>query len=405
MRLVPRPPGTRDHSAKGHSDTFADTISRMNTQDARISQALRRELERFDPSLPIESAHTPPSSWYLDPAFERLDRETVFSHNWIAVGRTEQVSKPGDYLAGHILGMPYFVLRQEGGALVAFHNACRHHATELLTGSGCLDHAGESPRITCPYHGWTYGSHGDLLSAPHMAGVENFDRASMGLRTIALETWQGYVFLNLDDDPSPRGPDLAELDTRLNQQFETSSLRHVMTRTYTVHCNWKVFVDNYLDGGYHVPVLHRGLAAGLDLDHYTTEIFKRFSIQSCKAKEGRLGDQALYAWVHPNLMLNRYGGILDVNRVMPVAVDRTDVIFDYFFDESSSQDQSFVSESVAQSESVQQEDKQVCESVQRGLRSPAYDRGRYAPRIENGEHHFHSLLAHDYRNGTNSLTL
>jgi choline monooxygenase len=379
-----------------------DSPSVPSQLDARTALALRREVERFDPSLPIERAHTPPSSWYLEPAFEQLERDTVFSRNWIAVGRTEQLKKPGDYLAGHILGMPYFVIRQDDGLLSAFHNACRHHATELLSGSGCLNHAGGPPRVTCPYHGWTYGTNGDLLNAPRMAGVKDFDRTSMGLRPIPLDTWQGYVFLNLDSDPSPLGTDLTELSARLDQ-FKTTSLRHMLTRTYTVHCNWKVFVDNYLDGGYHVPVLHHDLASGLDLDHYATEIFDRFSIQGCRAKEGRLGDRALYAWVHPNLMLNRYGKILDINRVMPVSVNRTDVIFDYFFDEESSQEHSFVSDCVAQSEKVQQEDTQISESVQRGLGSPAYDRGRYAPQIENGEHHFHSLLAHDLRSGLADL--
>jgi choline monooxygenase len=373
--------------------------ARSTVPPTPAAEALRREVQRFDPAIPIERAHTPPASWYLDPAFHALERDTVFSHNWIAVGRTAQVEQPGDYLAGDVLGMPFFVLGRDDGSLAAFHNACRHHATELLSGTGCLAEAGASPRITCPYHGWTYGPDGALLTAPHMAGVENFDRDSMGLHAIALDTWNGYVFLHFGENPRPLVDDLAGLTVRL-ESFSAAPLIHHSTRTYTVRCNWKVFVDNYLDGGYHVPALHPDLASNLDLGSYTTEISERFSIQGCAAKGDRLGTRALYAWIHPNLMLNRYGPVLDVNRVVPVAADRTEVVFDFFFEEQALADAAYVRSCVRQSEQVQQEDIDVSESVQRGLRSPAYDRGRYAPRVETAEHHFHCLLAEEMFHGS-----
>jgi choline monooxygenase len=188
--------------------------------------------------------------------------------------------------------------------------------------------------------------------------------------------------------------------------METAKLTYVASRSYDIECNWKVYVDNYLDGGYHVAVLHKALAGQLDLDTYVTEVFDRYSIQSVRSPEAareaaggdfaeRIGSEALYAFVHPNLMLNRYGPILDTNWVVPLSQGRTRVVFDYYFREPGDRD--FVERSIAASHKVQLEDVEICESVQRGLGSPAYDRGIYAPKIEMAAYAFHRTLAGELR--------
>ena len=117
-------------------------------------------------------------------------------------------------------------------------------------------------------------------------------------------------------------------------------LRYFDRRTYNIHCNWKVFVDNYLDGGYHVPHLHKGLNSVLDYKHYTIENEDRYCLQSSPmvtsgedAATGatRKGDRAWYFWQHPNLMINCYAGYMDTNLVIPVDVDHCTVIFDFYF--------------------------------------------------------------------------
>jgi choline monooxygenase len=175
-----------------------------------------------------------------------------------------------------------------------------------------------------------------------------------------------------------------------------------------VRCNWKVYVDNYLDGGYHVAVLHRGLAARLALGSYETRVFERHALQTVRAggRSGasapppesadfaeRLGEGALYAWIHPNLMLNRYGPVLDTNLVLPLGPEHCEVVFDFFFAEGTGPD--FVARSIEASDAIQREDVAICESVQRGLRSSAYERGSYAPRFEAAALHFHRLLHRD----------
>ncbi|HEV7554489.1 MAG TPA: SRPBCC family protein, partial [Kofleriaceae bacterium] len=175
-------------------------------------------------------------------------------------------------------------------------------------------------------------------------------------------------------------------------------------REYELGCNWKVFVDNYLDGGYHVPHLHKGLSSVLDYTDYTIENFERFCLQSSPidASKGeaatasvRTGRRALYYWIYPNLMLNWYDGYLDTNVVVPLSVDRTKVIFEFYFDDLGQTERNRAS--MAVSERIQDEDHAICESVHRGLGSRAYRAGRLSVRREAGENLFHKLLAADLR--------
>ena len=177
-------------------------------------------------------------------------------------------------------------------------------------------------------------------------------------------------------------------------------------RRYVLNCNWKVFVDNYLDGGYHVPHLHKGLDSVLDNRQYTVENGERFCLQSSPMvarADGigavRGGTRALYYWLYPNLMLNYYEGVLDTNLVRPITIDRTEVIFDFYFADVSegARERNLLSVNVG--EKIQDEDVDICESVQRGLSSRVYQAGRLSARREAGEHLFHRLLYADLKSG------
>jgi choline monooxygenase len=359
-----------------------------------------QELNRFDPSLPIEKAWTPPASWYLQPEFLARERDRVFNRSWQAVGRLDQVQRPGDYFTGCLLGEPYLVVRDARGTLRAFHNVCRHHAAQVCQGEGKLE------ELVCSYHGWTYALDGKLLKAPRLGKSEIFSRDAFSLHPVAVETWGPWVFVHLGKPAPPLHSELGDLQARL-EATRSSELKFAARRTYEMNCNWKVYVDNYLDGGYHVSTLHRALAGQLDLKSYKTELFRRLSIQSCSAPEEapqeqggdfpeRIGDAALYAFLYPNFMINRYGPIMDTNWVVPLSHDRTLVVFDFFFQDTEGPGaKEFIERSVAASHTVQEEDVAISESVQRGLGSPGYDRGIYAPSIEMAAYHFHQLLAAD----------
>ena len=360
------------------------------------------EVARFDPAVPLEAAWLPPKSWYNDARFFDLERDTVFRNNWLIAARSDQFAKAGDFVAGAIAGEPYVVVRGEDGTLRAFYNVCRHHAAQVAVGAGCAD------SLVCPYHGWTYALDGRLLRAPELGAVKDFDREQFGLVPMRVGEWSGLVFISMAGEPRPLAADLTEVGARL-RDMAVDKLRFVARRKYTLACNWKVYVDNYLDGGYHVSYLHKGLAGQLDLDSYQTEIFERYSIQSgagaAAKKEGapgsdfseRIGERVLYAWIYPNLMINRYGPMMDTNWVIPRGHDETEVIFDYYFTPETAADADFVAKSLAASDVVQVEDVEICESVQKGLGSSSYDQGRYSAKREHGEHHFHRLLAADFR--------
>jgi choline monooxygenase len=367
-----------------------------------IPDSIVGEISRFDPSLPIERAFTPPSSWYAMPEFLEWEQRRVFRRTWQAVGRADQVPQPGDYFAGCLADMPYVVLRDHDGTLRAFHNVCRHHAAQVCVGAGRLS------ELVCPYHGWTYRLDGRLTKAPRLGASEVFDRERFSLAPLPVEVWGPLVFVYFGEDPPPLDAQLRALTPRL-QAMATEELTFVARREYELRCNWKVYVDNYLDGGYHVEGVHKALAGQLDLDTYETELSERVSIQSCRSPEQapgdaggdfaeRIGEEALYAFVYPNLMLNRYGPILDTNWVVPLRHDRTRVIFDFYFRQTEgAAAKAFIERSIAASHRVQEEDVFISESVQVGMKSSAYDRGIYAPAIETAAYHFHRLLAADLR--------
>ena len=351
------------------------------------------KIHGFEKAIPVENAWTPPSAWYLEADFARIERETVFRNNWIAVGRAAQVTRPGDFFSGTVTDEPFVVLRDQEGVLRAFFNVCRHHATCVAEG------AGNTASLVCPYHGWTYDLDGRLRGVKKAGPIRDFDPRKFSLVPMQVTEWCGVIFICPGEAPETPGRQLLELESRLDT-MGYGHLSHVATEHYTLECNWKVFADNYLDGGYHVQTIHPWLDAELAMDTYRSEAFDRFSIQSSGGQSAagvdRMGDGALYAFVYPNLFINRYGSIMDLNLLFPLGPEKCLVVFDYFFEDTKgSEAEAFIAESRRRSASIQQEDIDVCERVQRGLRSSSYDRGRYAPQWEGVMHHFHRLLADD----------
>lgn len=343
-------------------------------------------LSEFDPSLPLAEARTAPASWYTSPEFHSAEAELLKS-TWQFVAPLAFFREPGAFHSGHFLGEPYVILKDEAGELRAFFNVCRHHATCLVEGRGKVD------SLTCPYHGWNYSLKGELLKAPALGAVKNFKKNEMGLVPIPLRVVGPFVLLNFSGNESPLP---AGWDAMFRRFAEAGydKLHFVLRREYELKCNWKVYVDNYLDGGYHVSQLHKGLASQLEIGGYEIENFDGWTLQSCGGKgDARIGDHALYAWAYPNFMINRYGKIMDTNWVVPLAHDRCLTVFDYYF--ADPDDKAFVDESLVPSERVQQEDIAISESVQRGLGSRAYGAGRYSVQHESGMHLFHQWLHRD----------
>jgi choline monooxygenase len=259
--------------------------------------------------------------------------------------------------------------------------------------------------LRCGYHGWTYTLDGRLIGTPDVEGVEFFDRSTMGMVPLRLETWEQFIFVNFDQNAEPLAAYLGEIPGQA-KGFQFDGLELAERRDYVIDCNWKVYVDNYLEG-YHIPIAHPGLMREIDYSQYRTDTFRYHSqqfapIRAMKPEEaekrfyapGTGLQEALYFWIFPNLMVNIYPDNISTNLIVPLSQEKTLTIFDWFFhDVASEMVQERKRKAVAFSDEVQQEDIGLCESVQRGLRSATYDRGRYSVKRENGVHHFHMLLS------------
>jgi len=368
-----------------------------------MKHQLLEQIDRYQPNRPLEEASTCPASWYTDPRMLELELETTFARSWQYACRLDQVREAGQYVTLELAGEPIVVVRGGDGVLRGFFNVCRHHAAAVMTEpAGCVK------RLVCPYHGWTYTLEGKLKAAPAFEGVQNFDPAANSLKPVATEVWENWVFVRI----APEGLSLEEfLGTEVMTevaQLGLSKLHWFDRRHYVFDCNWKVFVDNYLDGGYHVPCLHEGLGSVLDYHKYTIENGRRHCLQSspmvtrgAEAETGavRKGERAMYYWFYPNFMFNWYEGVMDTNLVYPRGVNQTEVIFDFWFADVSDEARAFNRASIDIANRVQDEDEGICRSVQRGLRSRAYDTGRLSVRREAGEQLFHRLLHTDLKAG------
>ena len=363
-----------------------------------MNTALQTIIEQYDPTVELDRASTIPSSWYIDKSFYNHELQTVFSQSWQLAARAGQLTEPGRYVTTDIAGEPVVIVRGNDGELRGFFNVCSHHAAAVMT-----EPEGQAAHLRCPYHGWTYSLEGELKGTPDFSGVCDFERASNGLVSVEIAEWENWVFVKLVQGLAMSIEDfLGEEMVAQTSGLQLKDLHWFERRRYHFDCNWKVFVDNYLDGGYHVPYLHKGLDSVLDYGNYMIENGAHYCLQwSPIVSEGaeeqtgavRKGDRALYYWIYPNFMINWYDGVMDTNLVVPRGVDRTEVIFDFYFPDAMSEEMCRASVEVGQR--IQDEDTAICKSVQRRLSSRAYEAGRLSVRREAGEHLFHRLLYRD----------
>lgn len=341
---------------------------------------------------PLATAAALPAPCYVDPAMHARERAAVFARSWQLVARATQVAAPGDHAVAEIAGVPLVIVRGDDGVLRALHNVCRHRAGPLAVCDGRGARA-----LTCQYHGWTYALDGQLRGAPEMGRAQDFDPTAIRLPQARVAEWQGLVFAALDAAAPPFDAAVDGIDARLTAAgHRLADYRFHSRVSYDLDCDWKVYVDNYLEG-YHVPRVHPGLNALLDYRSYTTATAQWHSLQSSPLDSAPSlygSGEALYYWLWPNTMLNCLPGRLQTNRVLPLSTGRCRVEFDFLYADSAAAQ----AEADAQfSDDVQREDIGICEAVQRGLASGSYFAGRLNPLREAGVWHFHELLRAAYR--------
>jgi len=372
----------------------------------------------------LARAHTLPSRFYLDAHVLDEEHKHIFARTWQIVGRSDQVTKSGDYFTTQLAGEPLLIVRGTDGELRGFYNVCKHRAGPPATGCG------SRKLFRCGYHGWTYSLEGKLINAPECEGVEDFHPEHFGLTRIHTSEWSGLVFVNLSRTPEPLHTALGELPAQA-AKFHFDKMRFYKRREYVMDCNWKTYIDNFLEG-YHLPSVHPSLNRELDYSQYHTELFSKHSLQTSPIRDAAnekdiarryaqsRGDLAAeYFWIFPNWMLNCYPDNVSVNIVLPLGPEKCVAYFDWYFpqqafsvaaasspaaaSESNASQSSNESpdkpvpknaaheKTVAFSDEIQLEDGAICELVQKNLRSASYDRGRYSVKQEKCLHHFHRL--------------
>ena len=349
----------------------------------------------FQPDITI--ATTIPSSWYLNPDMLAFEQERIFGGTWQLVGRLDQLRNAGDFFTCSVIDEPIVVTRATDGTLHAFFNVCRHRAGPVAQG------AGNRKTLQCLYHGWTYELDGRLKNTPEFEGVRCFDKLQNGLVPVRVDSWGPFVFVNMNHEAPPLREVLGKIPAETSD-IPIERMGFYKRVDYQVACNWKVYVDNYLEG-YHIPVAHPGLYKEIDYKQYRVEPARYYSKQFAPIREKPdslyrrnlvegANAQALYYWIFPNLMLNIYPDNLQLNIILPLGHDRTLTIFEwYLLDADRPEVTADFHKSFKFSDVIQQEDIEICETVQRRLKSRSYDVGRFSALRENGVHHFHGLLS------------
>ena len=345
----------------------------------------------------IENAWTLPSVLYTDSNVFAAEQAKIFSRAWQVAGHGSQVANPGDYFTTEVAGEPLLFARGSDGKLRGFYNVCRHRVGPPAEGCG------SRKLFRCAYHGWTYDLDGTVISATEIEGVRGFRPEDFALAPVRTEEWFSLVFVNLDPEAPPLLQSLGELP-RQADKFPFTKMKLFERRTYDMKCNWKTYVDNYLEG-YHLPSVHPGLNRELDFNAYVVEPHPEYVRQFSPIRGTQPGDTTArryqeahddlttdYFWVFPNWMLNCYPDNVSLNIVLPVEPERTQAIFEWYLPENEHISPA-AKASVEFSDQIQIEDVGICEAVQRNLRSRSYSRGRFSVKQEKGVHAFHRMYA------------
>ncbi len=350
-------------------------------------------------------SYTLPANYYTDPEVFELEKERIFFRTWQYVGHKSQVAQPGDYMTTTIVDQGVFVIRGRDGELRAFYNVCQHRAHELLQGKGKIKAV-----ITCPYHAWAYAPDGSLKAARNCEAVQGFDKKDFGLKPVRVEEFCNLIFVNLDDDAvalTEQAPNLEASIRDFVPNFDDLAFGGTSSFGDSVmEAGWKVIVDNYVEC-YHCGPAHPAFVDMIDMACYehTIDGISAFQLGPQTKPENSAYSfdpddpiqRAAFWYLWPNTTINIVPGSVNLN--VTCIVPRTATTASFVNDRFALADEP---ESEARNDYLfnllGREDQLICESVQRGLQSQAYDQGRFIADDEMGGeaehvvHFFHHMV-------------
>ena len=335
----------------------------------------------------------PARDYYAAEVFD-LEKERIFYRNWFCVGREEQVPAPGDFMVRDVVDENVLVVRDDAETLRAFYNVCRHRGTRLCEGEGSAGKA-----LSCPYHAWTYSLDGRLIATPNVPEMVGFDRTRLGLNAVALQTWEGFIFVNLAPEPGPLDRQLG--DWAGYARYHLGRLRTAHRFAYDVAANWKILHENYNEC-LHCPRVHPELVKVIPVDRRGT-MAEPDGIWGNRLVEGaasftRTGRSRLPALpdlteeergryngmtIFPNLILDCFPDNVLYTILWPGAPERTKVVCDLLVESSTLGQPDFDPGDIVEfHDLVNRQDWGICERAQKGQRSRGYRQGVYPPQDE-----------------------
>jgi glycine betaine catabolism A len=350
-------------------------------------------------SIEAPFASTLPGRHYYDPAIYRLEQERIFAQMWVCVGLADRVPNPGSYVVVSLAGESVVVVRGADGALRAFLNVCRHRGARL-----CSAETGQiRGAFQCRYHAWSYGLDGRLVGAPNVLNAAGFDRSAWGLHPVALDSWEGMIWLNLSEDPCPLGdqigPAIVERfgDVVTFNQYCVGTLKTAKTIGYEVAANWKLVVENFMEC-YHCAPIHpelvrlipdfrmggayqqaRGHEFASDVDAFTLNGMSNRPVFPSLRPDDRRRYYGMV--VRPNVFVNCFPDHVLIHLLQPDGPTRSRVICHWLFDPDVMARTDFdPTDAVEAFDLVNRQDWEVCELAQFSMASHAYrDGGIYTP--------------------------
>jgi len=344
----------------------------------------------------IADGRTIPFDWYSDPAVLRLERERIFRRTWQYAGRVDQAAEPGAFFTCELAGIPVVVVRDEQGALRGFLNVCRHRGSLVCEGEG------RRASLQCPYHAWTYGLDGRLITAPRAKREGGIESPELGLVRLKLDTWGPLVFVNPDPDAAPLEEFLDGMPERIaDAGIDLDALRFLQRSESDLDCNWKVSAENFLEC-YHCPTAHPGFSAVMDVsvDSYLLETSAGRMTQHGRPRPEPRGaydptgevERGQFHLLFPGTVINVMPGRpnFSIGPIVPSAPEKTYRFLDYWVAEDA--DEAWIEESLAFDAQVGAEDRVLIERVQAGMRAALIEEGRLLPQSEQLIAHFQALL-------------
>jgi Rieske 2Fe-2S family protein len=353
----------------------------------RVISALRKTTDTI-----AAGAKTMAQQYFVSPEIFAEEQKKIFPRHWLLVGHQTQIANSGDYFVTEVADESLIIARDRRSTIRGFYNVCRHRGTRL-----CEDETGHSATIQCPYHAWTYALDGRLIGSPHMDEVAGFDKANFSLQPVSLGVWEGFIFVNLADNPTPMEDWFAALKGKFSH-WNLSGLKSVKRVEYDVRANWKLMFENYSEC-YHCPGVHPMLSKVSPYDSAENDLTEgpflggfmkvnpgkslTMSGNACAAFVGKIENlqQVFYYSIFPNMLLSLHPEYVMVHQLWPQSPERTLIACDWLFHPAASGRDDFNPEDAIEFWDVtNKQDWHVCELSQQGIASRAYEPGPYSSR-------------------------